>query len=152
MNFSNALTCKTHYETLDKSSIDNKILQETKKDPNSKLAIYYNINPTLEKQEANYNIFERTRILITKYRLGSHSLNIETLRWVKPSIPRNERLCQCNEDIQDVKHVILDCHLLNPLRNFNVQNLAEFFKLETETIFTFLKNMELTLNIRYRYK
>ena len=49
------------------------------------------------------------RIAITRVRLSSHRLKIETGRWSR--ISREECLCSCEEDIQSEKHVLIDCHL-----------------------------------------
>ena len=41
-----------------------------------------------------------------------------------PKIPQEERLCSCNTDVQTVKHVLLDCPLLNQLRTqYGIENV-----------------------------
>ena len=61
---------------------------------------------------------------MTRYRTGSHNLRIESGR--TPYIPREERLCSCNDDIQTVKHVLLDCRLLAGLRErYKVTNIED---------------------------
>jgi hypothetical protein len=52
--------------------------------------------------------------LLVRYRTGSHNLRIESGR--TPYIPREERLCSCNEGVQTVKHVLLNCKLVDELR------------------------------------
>ena len=44
---------------------------------------------------------------ITKFRLGSHNLKIETGRWQR--IPRNERLCSTCGVLGDEWHMFYDC-------------------------------------------
>ena len=60
------------------------------------------------------NKLEFQRILITRYRTGSHNLAIEKGRF--SGITREQRLCSCNTDIQTIDHVILHCPLLADVR------------------------------------
>ena len=63
--------------------------------------------PTLEKCNLyNLEIPEFVRIYITRLRLSSHTLKIETGRWSR--IPRDSRLCDCQK-IQTESHIIEDC-------------------------------------------
>ena len=99
-------------------------------DADSKLGSYRKVNPELENPNTilpNY-IFELDRILITRFRTGSHNLAIETGRFRSPPTPRGERLCVCGESIQTVSHVLLECHLLEEIRNHNLNNVEEIFK------------------------
>lgn len=59
---------------------------------------------------------------ITKYRLESHSLAVESGRY--KNIARNERKCIfCNHnDIEDVFHFVLKCPLYNSLRSRYIKN------------------------------
>ena len=45
---------------------------------------------------------------------SSHRLKIETGRWAR--IDREDRLCQCGQAVQDEKHVIVDCPLVQDIR------------------------------------
>ena len=63
--------------------------------------------------------------MITRYRTGSHNLAIETGRFRTPPVPRNERLCMCEEGIQTVNHVLLNCHLLNNVRDHTFDNVEK---------------------------
>ena len=82
-------------------------------DENSKLGTYLRVNPTLVKPSYD-NKLEFQRILITRYRTGSHNLAIEKGRF--SGITREQRLCSCNTDIQTIDHVILHCPLLADVR------------------------------------
>ena len=53
--------------------------------------------------------------LITRYRTGSHILKIEIGRRY-PYIPREKRICICNNEIQTLSHCLLRCPLLNNIR------------------------------------
>ena len=52
---------------------------------------------------------------MTRFRLGSHRLTVETGRWSKT--PADRRLCTCNVvEVQDEAHVVYRCELTNDLR------------------------------------
>ena len=73
----------------------------------TKLITYLSLNPTLAShpiygQDAEY-IPDYLRISFTRFRLSSHKLKVETGRWNRT--PRENRLCPCNEGIQDEYHI-----------------------------------------------
>ena len=52
---------------------------------------------------------------VTRVRLMSHNLKVETGRWSR--IPRDLRVCQCNNrDIQTESHVLIKCNLSQNIR------------------------------------
>ena len=104
----------TKYQNEYRSKYEEKIRNDAANDLDSRLGTYLLINPTLEKPCLKDKI-EFQRVCITRYRTGSHNLLIEKGRR-SPQIPRDERICKCNNDIQTIKHVITDCHLLQDLR------------------------------------
>ena len=55
----------------------------------------------------NKTMFETDRLLLTRFRCGSHSLLIEKGRYSK--IPRDERLCSCRRGVQTIIHCFNDC-------------------------------------------
>ena len=66
-----------------------------------------------------YNEFlnERKRVIISRWRLSSHQLKIETGRYTTPKTPRNDRTCSvCPTKIEDECHVIFDCPLYHVVR------------------------------------
>ena len=69
----------------------------------SKCVIYSNQHPLPEYQ----------RIAVSRLRLSSHRLKIETGRWAR--LPRENRLCSCGQ-IQTEQHVLLHCRLTQNLR------------------------------------
>ena len=74
------------------------------------------------------SIPEQNRIALTRMRLSSHHLRIETGRWSR--IPQENRLCNCRTDIQTEDHVQLRCIISSDLRqqmNINVNTLNELF-------------------------
>ena len=58
------------------------------------------------------NLTENERILLTRFRTGSHSLAIETGRF--SNTPRENRLCLCGS-VQTVLHIFTDCPLTRDL-------------------------------------
>ena len=60
---------------------------------------------------------EDKRIIITKWRLSSHNLKIETGRYTTPPTPRGERVCsECTTAVEDEHHVIFQCLLYRSLQ------------------------------------
>ena len=66
---------------------------------------HFGYEPYLDILSNNYRFF------LTRMRLSSHSLRIQTGRYGRNKIPRNERICQCcnTNDIEDVFHFICIC-------------------------------------------
>jgi len=93
-------------------------------DMNSRLtessrALFYrhlNINNDLKMYLTSISN-ENHRIALSKLRVSSHRLIIESGRWHKPiATPYNERKCTHCQKIDDEYHFILECSLLNDLR------------------------------------
>ena len=60
---------------------------------------------------------EDKRIIITKWRLSSHDINIETGRYTTPSTPREDRVCsKCSSSVEDEQHVVYLCPLYRSIR------------------------------------
>lgn len=77
-------------------------------DENSKLFMYKSLKPSLEcKFYLKSKNFE-FRKLITKFRISNHCLLIEKGRYLK--IPRENRICQNCNVIEDEKHFLLECN------------------------------------------
>ena len=125
------------FETLSKK-FDDAIV----KDSNSKLGVYKSINPDLSRPDQS-DVPEFERAKITRYRCGAHYLEIEKGRIEGKK--REERLCRCG-DVQTLKHVIMDCPLVDPIPE--VSSLQDFFQLDSNTKFKFLTNCEKTLKIQ----
>ena len=116
-------------------------------DENSKIGSYFKVNPVLKNPNTMWinRTFELERILISRYRTGSHNLAIETGRFSSPRIPRDERLCSCGTEIQTVTHILLYCHLLDDIRNHTFNNVDEC--LEWPEISKFLINASKILKV-----
>ena len=133
---------KSHFEKIWLSHINT----AADKDPDSKLGTYKSVNPTLQTPSINAT-FETERIMLTRYRTGNHNLLIERGRYKYPKIPREDRLCSCDTDIQTLEHCLCKCPKLDEARMDIISNsLAEY--LQHENIYTFLLKMEKELNIK----
>ena len=72
----------------------------------------YNELCSLKYCETLYNSFviERYRTVITRWRLSSHSLRIETGRYTRPKTPRSERNCSICNTVEDEHHALFVCN------------------------------------------
>ena len=131
-------TCNDTLQENFKHKFSTKIREAATADGDSRLGTYFIINPTLSKPEY-VNKHEFQRVVITRYRTGSHNLRIEKDRRLPHSL-REDRLCACNTGIQTISHVLLHCPMLNGIREkygvADVQNgvLCDDFLLEMECI------------------
>ena len=108
-----------------------KIRQKAADDENSRFGVYLQVNPQLETPAHNYAYNpEFERILVTRYRSGSHNLKIEAGRLRNPIIPRDERICSCNTGVQTLHHCMFDCPLLAETHTeFAYTSIEEAFNL-----------------------
>ena len=122
------------------------IRQKAGNDEQSWCGVYLLVNPDNNPPKQRNNILERERILTTRYRCGSHNLRIETGRMCNPLIPRSERHCSCNTDIQSLHHVLFDCPLIADLhQEYNFTSIEE--ALNRDDVSQFLLKMERKLGI-----
>ena len=71
-------------------------------------------------------ILEFERKLITRYRTGSHSLNIEVMRY--SGTKRSDRLCLCKLGVQTIWHIFMDCPLtIGTVQRDKYKNLQDIF-------------------------
>ena len=57
------------------------------------------------------------RSSLTRLLCSSHRLRIETGRWVRPTIPRNNRICETCNKLDDEYHFLLECNLYKDNRS-----------------------------------
>lgn len=77
---------------------------------------YRKLNPTLSVHpmySREIVVSEHARIYMSRIRLSSHRLKVETGRWAR--IPRDQRLCECGQ-IQNEFHVLVKCPLNKQIR------------------------------------
>lgn len=101
----------------------------------TRMATYLLINPLLETHvvySESHSIPDQQRIALTRFRLSSHRLRVETGRWSR--LAREDRVCPCNHrSVQDERHAIMDCELTRDLReqyNINVTSVCDFFAMD----------------------
>ena len=145
LNTYNVSTCKTKLMTDHFDKWTSKIVNAAN-DIDSKLSRYKSINPNLIPHKDEKGILEHERILITRYRCGAHNLRIETGRWQR--IDREQRLCQCNESVQTLLHVVTQCPLMRQHKLIGVNTLEDFFKLDYEVIGNYICNISKVLKIK----
>ena len=95
----------------------------------SKMTSYMSINPQLQSPALySLDIAEYKRIAITRLRVISHNLKIETGRWSR--IARENRLCPCDLAVQTEKHVVESCQISEAIRlshpeiDFDISNIS----------------------------
>ena len=138
--------CESQLTSTFHDEFENKIKCAAEEDTESRLGVYLKINPRLTAPTENTNLLETERIIITRYRCGSHSLKIETGRLCNPIIPRENRICLCNTGIQSLHHCLLYCPLLTEIRReYNISSIDE--AMESRGIASFFIKMENILNI-----
>ena len=81
--------------------------------------------PTFIKNVANFSFqpyleiltIPNYRISVSRLRVSSHRLYVETGRWRRPhSVPYYERKCHIGNVLDDEYHFVLKCRMLNDLR------------------------------------
>ena len=126
---SNALEANININPLDqiRTNIRNKPIEATK------FEMYKtHLNPSLTVHPLYTErifIVDHKRQAFTRLRLMSHSLKVETGRWSR--VPPERRLCSCSGNkIQNEKHVMLECELVDHLRTrYHMLNFASLSEL-----------------------
>ena len=119
---------------------------EAEIDNNSKLGVYYKINPNLTPPQQEIYQLETERIITTRYRCGSHNLKIESGRMCNPPIPREDRVCACLTGIQTLEHCLFYCPLMvNLYEDYHFKSMEEAMR--SERIASFLTKMEKYLHV-----
>ena len=57
------------------------------------------------------------RVIISRWRLSNHRLNIETGRYTNPITERKDRVCTMCRVVEDEHHVVFDCPRYTNIRN-----------------------------------
>ena len=110
-----------YYESLEDGKADHS-KDEMKQKINAATATYcmkYKEITGAVYNDAIYGQFlrEDKRVVLTRWRLSSHKLNIEEGRHSTFFTPRNERTCStCRNCIEDEQHVVFNCPLYDNVR------------------------------------
>ena len=112
------------------------ILQKAQNpDEHYRFHIYHELNPNLLPSPFLNSVNADS---VTRFRLGSHNLPIETGRWSR--IKREDRLCRTCLVLGDERHFLFNCIdvVRNPEHTFS-RDLSEIWK--NENIFELFKNL-----------
>ena len=93
---------------------------------NNKIFLYKNIKQTQNQME--YYLThpnKKVRQNITKFRISDHNLLIERGRYFK--IPRDQRLCEACNIIDDEPHFFFNCKINDKLREILMKNFIELY-------------------------
>ena len=109
----------------------------------TRFSTYLALNPRLDVHSMyldSHSVLDTLRIAVSRLRLSSHRLKVETGRWAR--IPREERLCVCAPVIQDESHVVLECELTEHLRqSLNMNSMEDFFSLDVNELCLLANNI-----------
>ena len=109
-----------YYENLDSKNAERDINDRNTKiaESQSSMCMYYRELGLMERTDIYSSmLYDYYRIIVTRWRLSNHSLNIETGRYTRPYTERPERVCtMCKTLVEDEHHVIFICPRYNDLR------------------------------------
>ena len=118
----------TYYEQLSSTNKNDNIKLRKQKVSESTTSMDIRYTSLCNYNHIIYNLFlyEKFRIVVTRWRLSCFKLNIECGRY--QNIPRNERLCiKCPlKVIEDENHVLFDCSYYNTIRMIHNYILTQY--------------------------
>ena len=145
-DYNDSTTCKKSLTQAIRQDIETKIRSKGGEDDGSRFGVYMLVNPSLASPEQHHDILESERVITSRYRCGSHNLKIESGRLCNPKIPRDDRLCMCNNGIQSLHHCLFECPLLHDLYGrYPYASIEEAFALPN--IADLLLEVEKMLNV-----
>ena len=130
-----------YYENLHDHNAKDDIFEREQriKAETTSMTAYY-VNMKFERKSCIYESFlnDEHRRIITRWRLSNHDLKIETGRYHK--IPRENRVCDLCEVVEDEQHVIFVCPRYNGIRQQHQEllttntNIQAFLNPEKENV------------------
>jgi len=77
----------------------------------------------------------------TKFRTSNHKLAVETLRYKRPVVPREQRICEfCNQnEIEDENHMIFSCNTYEDMRETYFEKIGTFLDINPKIKNEFVK-------------
>ena len=141
--------CFSHYRESFETEMKNKITTKSTS-MDSIYHEYISLNPNIVTPDfyETYKSSEPNRMIVTKYRTGSHFLHIHRGR--ATGTDRNERYCRCLL-VQTLSHVLFDCAYTKSIQNANyptINNLKDFFEQDLQLIAGVLLKVEKNLRLR----
>ena len=149
--FSNSDECFDHYRKEFLETTKSSIRLKAGKDNNIVHKDYILLNSDLKTPDfySTYSVIENERLIITKYRTGSHHLKL--LAGSRYNTPRDRRLCKC-KDTQSLHHVIFECVFTNCIRTEEfrgtIKSLGDFFDRDAWEVASHLIVIEAKLRLR----
>lgn len=110
---------KNIFLTLAKQRIRDQFLQNwnSRLHDSSRAIFYRNIATFMFQPYLDIINIAKNRINLTRIRVSSHRLHIETGRWKKPiATPINERKCSICDKLEDEFHFVLECKMYESIR------------------------------------
>ena len=93
----------------------------------SRALFYRNLNNFGFKSYLDIVTTEKFRYSLTRLRLSSHRLEVETGRWAKPNaIPFENRLCSTCQRLEDEFHFIFEC---SRYRDLSISLLPRYYRI-----------------------
>lgn len=111
------------------------VREKSVSDEHYKYYIYHQFNPEL--LPSPFLACAKGADAITRFRLGSHNLPIETGRWGR--VKREERLCRSCQVLGDERHILYQCVDVERDSQLSNNNLSEIWK--DENIFKLFQNI-----------
>ena len=109
----------TYYKNLADKNGDREIEERSVRKQSSEQSMckYYTEMNLLPRSEIyNSMLSDYYRVIISRWRLSNHRLNIETGRYTKPVTERKDRVCSLCKIIEDEDHVIFNCPRYDDIR------------------------------------
>lgn len=96
---------------------------------------------------------------LIKFRLGAHTLRVETDRWLVPKPPRESRICHfCSmQAVEDEQHFLFDCPFYSIIRgqhfalfspNFHQRDIRLFFEANNDQLHLVARHIHLCFQAR----
>ena len=149
--FSSSDECFSQYRNDFIESTKSSIRLKASNDNNIVHKDYILLNTELKTPDfySTYSVIEHERLILSKYRTGSHHLKL--LAGSRYNTPRDRRLCKCKE-IQSLHHVIFECVFTNCIRTEEfrgtIKSLADFFERDEGEVAGHLIVIEAKLKLR----
>ena len=141
--------------TLFNQRLNDQFIQEWNENlNNSTRADTYRLFATFSfKQYLDQINIKKFRTALTRLRVSSHRLEVETGRWHKPNkIPKHERKCQLCKSLEDEFHFIIECPLYHDFRELLINkyfwrrpNILKFIELMQSENVKIMRNLSIFL-------
>ncbi|WP_215898157.1 hypothetical protein, partial [Acinetobacter baumannii] len=112
--------------------------EKKRKNQKNKLRTYCTFKIKYEKESYLENIknIEQRRAL-TKFRLSAHNLHIESGRYTNTA-PEKRTCFHCSKEIENEKHMLLECPLYNTERNDLLKIIKKNININDPNLFIIL--------------